>query len=360
MNMKKILRSFLLVFLVFVSTLRVSAKDIEDISGKTYPEMFEPLVSKVVCIKDNSYSMSTTFCWEQAQIYTKLDTVKFHSTVEFGNNSKTPLWENINKYSSQYDNILLVSDLWNTIGANLQPADKKVLCVLVPYNSTFSEGVSHIDKVVNEILSVWTNSFVRVVYMDDIMHTFTSGNIYPTNPVVKAPIQDDEKAADIAAIAISEDVSKDKFNNTDSIVVFDLSGSMADFQQLLYEQLEEMTAIQHIDAMYAFAEFVSDKINPSDFNSDLFNELSWILGASTNITGALEKVTTAHPSSHIYLVTDMLNNHNEWTENNFDGEISVLRYKDGYSSSDLAADYFLEKVKSNYPYLSSITMEAVN
>lgn len=320
-------------------------------------------------LHDDSWSMQNTFSWESSIINEKLDDIfnpcdihdnYFWLGILFGNNSSSNIWNVLNKYGEVANSIFLVSDLWNTDSENLQPASNKNLIIMVPYYSDYSDGKKHVEDVItNVILQSWTNSTVTVCYLDNELVSYSNSERELGNSFDE-PISNKE-AAEITATSITEEVEVDESIPRDSVVVFDISGSMSDFMQRLYDQLHEMTTTQKIESMYAFSAYVSDEISPEQFNEELWNELD--LGATSNIIGGLRTAAQNNPSAHIYLITDLLNNENYWKiDENFSGLITIIEY---YSETlddfeKLYINDFYDSVKQNYPNAESITRIRAN
>lgn len=146
--------------------------------AKTYiAEIVPNEQDEIVCVEDHSWSMENTFHYESNKLYDKINNTKieFAERNQFCDNSQTALCENINSYINNYNIIVLISDLWNTTGEELKEADNKTLIVMVPYYSTFSEGVNHVDDVVNNtFLNKLNDSTIYVQYLDGVINTYTN------------------------------------------------------------------------------------------------------------------------------------------------------------------------------------------
>lgn len=310
-----------------------------------------------ICLHDSSWSMQNTFCRELSIIEEKLDNVTFGDHITFGNNSYSDIWKTLNE-NLESDNIFLVSDLWNTYSENLEPTSNKTIIVMVPYYSDFNDGVKHVEDVVtNVFLQKWANSTIHVYYLDDEICSYSNLVDQPLDILDDEPISD-EQAAENTAISITEEVDIDESIPRDSLVVFDMSASMYDFMNMLYNQLHEMTTTQKIESMYAFASEVSDEISPDEFDEELWREID--LGGTSNIIGGLRKAAQSSSSAHIYLITDLQNNENSWEiDNNFSGLITVIQYRES-NNDDYYADYFYNGIIENYPNAENITRTQAN
>lgn len=356
------------IFLRFLSSLVLVLIALCINPIKTYaakgPEMIESITQNefnYLLLQDNSWSMQNTFYWETSIINEKIDNFFDQcDIILFGNNSLSNIWGVLNEYGEDSNNIFLVSDLWNTHSEDLKPDSNKNLVIMVPYYSYFSDGKKHVEDVVtNVILQSWTNSTVTVCYLDNEIVSYSNLEGELENSF-NEPISNEE-IAEITATSITKEVEIDESIPRDSIVVFDISGSMSSFMQMLYNQLHEMTTTQKIESMYAFSTYVSDEISPKQFNEQLWNKLD--LGATSNIIGGLRTATQSNPSAHIYLITDLLNNENYWKiDENFSGLITIIEYYsetlDDYEK--LYINDFFDSVKENYPNAESITRILAN
>lgn len=362
--MKKIFRNTVFSAILVIALASVLKLDtfaaITPMDIKT-PESLNSISNDAICITDFSWSMQNTFEYESKMIGKNLSKIVFNEKHLFGNNGQTYLWKSINKYINTYKTIVVTSDLWDTSHEELQNASDKVLYAVVPYYSTNSEGVEHVNDIVNNIiLEKWDNSSVHIIYLDGLQTTFS--NIIENVGIEKKTddILSDEDAAIDTATSIKESIEEDKTIQRDSIVVFDISGSMYSFMELVYSQLKEMTTTENIEAMYALATRVSDKINPKDFNEELWEELKYSLGGTSNIIGGINKASTEYPNSHIYLISDLQNTMNSWyTDNEFSGIITVFQYDDEDTILHYS-DQFFEDISKYYPNAECIERISAN
>ena len=309
-----------------------------------------------VVIEDESYSMTTTFSWERGLIRSKLADCEFDRREVLGFPGGTDLWEKLNSIEvGDGDVIVLVSDLWDTTQVVLEEAQNRKLAVFVPYYSTDKEAVEHTDECANYILSQWSISEVGIIYLDDIVYLFRNTNpVQPVRPVAQPEPEPEQLAID-TAVSIAEQVEIDEAIPRDSVVVFDVSGSMEPFMKMVYDQLHEMVTSSQIEAMIAFATSVSREFSPEELRTE-WKEL-WRLGEMSNIRGGLQKATRAYSDAHIYILTDLYNNEGRQAiDRKFGGAITVLEY--GYG--DVDADNFYEEIVRSYPNAESVERISAN
>ena len=312
--------------------------DILDFSQEVNDYGWEAMIigtRKEVLVEDESYSMIHTFSWERGLIRSKLADCEFDRRESLGFPGGTDLWGTLNSLEvGDGDVIVLVSDLWDTTDVGLQEAQNRKIAVFVPFYSTDKEAVEHTDECANYILSQWSNSEVGIIYLDDIVYLFRNTNpVQPVRPVAQPePEPEPEQLAIDTAVSIAEQVEIDEAIPRDSIVVFDVSGSMEPFMRLVYDQLNEMATSRQIEGMIAFATSVSKEFSPKELDRE-WGELSK-LGYYSNVLGGMLKATTEHPSGHIYVLTDMLDNVRDdgWDNvrtDTFTGIITIVEYNDG-------------------------------
>lgn len=135
----------------------------------------DPGSKSVLLIEDHSWSMENSFVHTSGILFEKVAKLEWAEEIEFGNNSKTPLWEVLNSQIDEYEMIFVVSDLWDTGTEELSEASNKELALLVPYYSTNSAAVKHVEDVINNIiLKKWSDSTVHVLYVDGSQYEFSN------------------------------------------------------------------------------------------------------------------------------------------------------------------------------------------
>ena len=214
--LKRILLSLTLMFMALsnpVDTLALTPSDL------IVPQQTEN-EEEIIALHDTSWSMRTTFKWEDKIIREKThNNFVFDRALDFCSDGyQSNIFETLNLYAENYDNILLASDLWDTCSEDLETADGKTLIIMVPYYSNYNDGVKHVEDIVmNIILESWTNSTVYVVYLDDEIISYSNLDTVTESPFNKL-IPDEEVAKNIAT-SITEEVDIDESIPRDSIVV---------------------------------------------------------------------------------------------------------------------------------------------
>lgn len=156
----------IMVAMVFpLNTYALTPSDI--ISPDNIAEAIDPIGFDCVLIEDHSWSMENIFITASTTMFENVSNINWAKTVTFGDNGKTPLWENINSQLDNYDALVVVSDLWDTGSEELATVSNKEMILYVPFNSTYKDGVTHVESVINNIiLEKWTSSTIHVLYLD--------------------------------------------------------------------------------------------------------------------------------------------------------------------------------------------------
>ena len=144
-----------------------------------------------------------------------------------------------------------------------------------------------------------------------------------------------QKEAKKIAETLQDEIEKDKEIPRESVIVADFSGSMYSFQENVLNRLNDMSGKK-----YVFGEDIVE-YSPDE------GEWQYAIGGGTDIMNSLNKTVTAG-NSHIYLLTDLVDNCENNIEQNLDfcGVITIVYYP-GYDKASVRGVY--EVISNAYP-----------